>query len=166
MRGWYCRDGPRPERIRLQQGGGGVMLWAAIIGNELVGPFRVSDGVKMTAKVYLDFLKKQLIPWYKKKKLAFRKNMFFMHDAPSHGARLTTEYLNSVFARHGKVMQWPAGSPDLNPIENQWIILKRNIYSCGRQYVSKDDLWDAILTAGKDISSDEIFNGSKAFFYH
>ena len=80
--------------------------------------------------------------------------------------RLTTEYLNSVFARHGKVMQWPAGSPDLNPIENQWIILKRNIYSCGRQYVSKDDLWDAILTAGKDISSDEIFNGSKAFFYH
>ena len=89
------------------------MFWAAIVGNELVGPFRVSDGVKMAAKVYMDFRKKHLVPWYKKKKLAFRKNMVFMHDnAPSHAARLTTEYLTSVFARHGKVMQWPACSPD------------------------------------------------------
>ena len=80
-----------------------------------------------------------------------------MHDnAPSHDARLTTEYLNCVFARHGKIMQWPACSPDLNPVENLCSILKKNIYSCGKQYASKDDLWDAILTASKDISSDEI----------
>ena len=46
-----------------------MIVWAAVIGNELVGPFRVSDGVKMTAKVYLDFLKKHLV--HKKKKLAF-----------------------------------------------------------------------------------------------
>ena len=57
-RGWYCKEGPRPERIRRQQGVGGVMFWAEIIGNELFGPFRVSDGVKITAKVYMDFLKK------------------------------------------------------------------------------------------------------------
>ena len=93
MRGWYCMEDPRPERIRRQQGGGGVMFWAAIIGNELVGPFRVSDEVKMTAKVYMDFLKKHLL----KKKWAFRKNMVFVHDnAPSHAARPTTKYLNSV----------------------------------------------------------------------
>ena len=90
-RGWYCKEGPRVERIRRQQVGGGVMFWASIVGNELFGPFRVSDGVKMTAKVYKDFLKKPLVPWYTKKKLAFRKKMVFMHDnAPSHAARLTT----------------------------------------------------------------------------
>ena len=49
-------------------------------------------------------------------------------------------------------MQWPSCSPDLHSIENLWSILKRNIYSCGRQYASKDDLWDAILTAAKGIS--------------
>ena len=69
-RGWFCKEGPRPHRIRRQQGGGGVMFWAAIIGNELVGPFRVADGVKMTAKLYIDFIKEHLFPsgkfdpWY------------------------------------------------------------------------------------------------------
>ena len=83
--------------------------------------------------------------------------MVFMHDnAQSHSARIATEYLERVFARHGKIMRWPACSPDLNPIENLWSILKQNIYSGGRQYNSKDDLWNAILTAAKDISSDEI----------
>ena len=155
--GWYYNEGLRPQRIRRQQGGGGVMFWAAIIGNELVGPFRVPDGVKIIAKLYIDFIKEHLEPWHKKKNLAFRKNMVFMHDnAPSHSARMSREYLERVFARHGKIMRWPACSPDLNPIENLWSILKRNVYSGGRQYNSKDDLWNAILTAAKDISSDEI----------
>ena len=39
-----------------------MTFWAAILGNELVGLFRVSDGFKMTAKVDMDFLKKHLIP--------------------------------------------------------------------------------------------------------
>ena len=67
---------------------------AAIIGNVLVGPFEVADGVKMSAEDYIDFLKEHLVSW---KKIAFRKSMVFVHDnAPSHAARLATEYLNNV----------------------------------------------------------------------
>ena len=152
-RGWYCKKGPRPHQIRRQQEGGGVMFWAAIIGNVLVVPFKVADGVKMTAKVCIHFLKEHLIPWQKNKKITFRKNMVFVHvNAPSHVARLTNEYLNSVFARNRKIMQCPACSPDL------WSTLKRRLYSCDGQYMGKKDLKDAILTASKDISSDEIKN--------
>ena len=53
-------------------------------------------------------------------------------------------------------MEWPACSPDLNPIENLWSILKREVYSAGKQYSSKEDLWNAINTTAKGISSDTI----------
>ena len=32
------------------------MFWARIIGNELVGPFRVPGGVKMNALTYRNFI--------------------------------------------------------------------------------------------------------------
>ena len=37
--------------------GAGVMFWAAIIDNELTGSYKGADGVKMTARVYIHFLK-------------------------------------------------------------------------------------------------------------
>lgn len=36
----------KPSRARRQQGGGGVMFWAALIGNEVAGLFREPDGQK------------------------------------------------------------------------------------------------------------------------
>ena len=45
-RGWVIRGDQCPTRIGRQEGGGGVMLWAGIVRNELVGPVRVQ--VKVT----------------------------------------------------------------------------------------------------------------------
>ena len=44
------------------------------------------------------------------------------------------------------LMVWPPSSPDLNPIENLWSIIKQKIYEGGRQFTSKQQLWEAILT--------------------
>ena len=49
------------------------MFWGSIIGNVLVEPFRVADGVKMPAKLHIDFIKKHHEPWHKKKDSSFRK---------------------------------------------------------------------------------------------
>ena len=60
----------------------------------------------MTAKLYVDFIKEHVEPWHKKKNLSSWKKMLFMHDnAPSHASRITTEYLESILARYGKIMQ-------------------------------------------------------------
>ena len=46
------------------------------VGNELVGHSESQMELK-SAKVYMDFLKKALVPWHKKKKLVFRKKHGF-----------------------------------------------------------------------------------------
>ena len=43
---------------RWQQGGGGVMIWAGIINNQIVGLFRVRYGVETCAESYAELLKK------------------------------------------------------------------------------------------------------------
>ena len=82
------RRSSRPHRLRRQQEGGGVMFSAGIIGDESVGPFRVPEGVKLTAFSYI-VSKQNEHTWFKMRSLSFRKKMVFMHDnAPSHAAKL------------------------------------------------------------------------------
>ena len=47
-------------------------------------------------------------------------------------------------------------SPDLNPNGNMWSIIKRKVYANGKQFSSKDELWNVIKDAAKEISADEI----------
>ena len=68
------------------------MFWAGI-ANEIVGPFRVAKGVELSSHAYTEFLNNNFLPWYKSKKLSFRKSFVFMQDnAPSHATRLTSSY--------------------------------------------------------------------------
>ena len=123
----------------------------------MVGPFRVKDGVKITAETYTAFLKECLLPWYKKKSLSFRKKIIFMHDnSPSHAACLTVGFLKKLLVKNATVMEWPPYSPDLNLIDNMWSIIKHKVYANGKQFSSKNELWNAIQSAANDISADEI----------
>ena len=91
---WVYNGETCHTRMRRQQGGGGVMIWAGIIGDELVGPFRVPDGLKLTAATYCEFLKTALEPWLDDLPLSRLKRVVFMHDnAPSHAAKATTAVL-------------------------------------------------------------------------
>lgn len=144
-KGWVIHGDPCPTRMRRQQGGGGVMIWAGIIGDELFGPIRVPEGVKLTSHTYCQFLKNVLEPWLEEIPLSLLSKLIYMHDnAPSHAAKATTQYLESLGFKNETLMSWPPNSPDLNPIENMWSIVKRRVYADGKQYTSKEALWNAI----------------------
>ena len=55
-------------------------------------------------------------------------------------------------------MTWPAQSPDLNPNENLWSIIKRRVYPADEQYNSKDELWEAIKSVCAALEPQEIEN--------
>ena len=43
-------------------------------------------------------------------------------DAPAHKSRAVTSFLCN---KGVQALSWPASSPDLNPIENPWALLKK-----------------------------------------
>ena len=135
MSGWLL-NGATPQRsIRRQQGRGGVLIWAGIINDAIVGPFAVPDGVKMHAQSYVKFLKLNFLLWYKKQRLAQMRKMIFMHAiTPSHAARYVCDALSKFGFKDGRVMLWPAFSPDLNPMDNFGSQLKSKVYEGGRQF--------------------------------
>uniref|UniRef100_A0A8C5MML4 Tc1-like transposase DDE domain-containing protein n=1 Tax=Leptobrachium leishanense TaxID=445787 RepID=A0A8C5MML4_9ANUR len=153
--GWLVDGHPVPTRLQCQQGCGEVMFWAGIMGRELVGPFRVPEGVKITSAKYVEFLTDHFLPWYRN--YAFCNKIIFMHDnAPSHAAKNTSASMAAMGIKGAKVMVWPPSSPDLNPIENLWSILKQKIYEGGRQFTSKQQLWEAIVTSCKQIEAQTV----------
>lgn len=103
---------------------------------------------------YIKVLDDHLIPFIEA--LPPRQNMTFQHDnAPIHASYWTGFFLQRNCIN---VLNWPACSPDLNPIENIWGQIVRIIYAENKQYSTVAELKKAILAAWNSLSLQTLKN--------
>ena len=84
-------------------------------------------------------------------------------NSPAHASKYSEEFLQSHRLHGRTIMDWPANSTDLNPIENFWAIIIRRIYANGQQYNSCDALWIEIKRACSSVTPDKVRELIKLF---
>ena len=76
----------------------------------------------MNSDRYQQVLEEKLFPW-----MAIHGAKIFLQDgAPCHKSKKSMALQKSK-EKYFTVMDWPANSPDLNPIENVWSIMKARL---------------------------------------
>lgn len=132
---YYWHDLRREKKIfsKRQSGGGSVMMWGAFCAHgtsELV----VLEGTQDSDR-YITTLSDHLFPFIDR---VYGRDCIFQQDNASiHASRATKDFLRE---ENVELMDWPAKSPDLNPIENMWGILARAVYASGRQFTTRAEL--------------------------
>ena len=126
-------------------GGGSLMIWAGIQVGRRTDLIVIRRGT-MTGERYRDeVVTPVIIPWAQQA----GPNFIFMDDnARPHRARVVTDVL-----QHNNItrMDWPARSPDLNPIEHAWDILGRRVYGLHVRPQTLDHLEQALRREWQNI---------------
>ena len=154
----YIEDCLLPKFRKLQT----IMVWGSISGNEK-GPLVVWDkdqwGKTINSRSYCDrIIVPHLHPFWLQVCRERQDYVYLQQDGASpHRAKHTTEVLRNLNML-GYFFTWPPSSPDLNPIEHVWRIMKDRIHRRSPRPTTNALLQLAIREEWDAISPEEISN--------
>lgn len=146
------RYGPATVTEQRNFWGGSIMVWAGISYDGKT-ELHILVERSLNANSYItDILQEYVVPFAP----FIGDNFILMHDnARPHVARCVGEYLLEVGI---EVMDWPAWSPDMNPIEHAWDELGRRVRSRVSLPQTLNDLKTALREEWENIGDDVIRN--------
>ncbi len=118
---WAKEAGDLPACSVFSSNPAHLMVWGCISAYGM-DSLHVLEGT-MNAKRYIKVLEQHMLP-SRQRLFQGRPCVFQQDNVKPHTAAITTAWLRS---RRVRVLNWPACSPDLSPIENIWCIIKQKI---------------------------------------
>lgn len=127
-------------------GGGSLMIWGCMTAQGVGYACRI-DG-HMNAELYTCILGDEFLQSLDYYGMEVNKIIFQQDNDPKH----TSHTAQKWFEDNGvEVLDWPAQSPDLNPIEHLWQHLKRQLAKYENDPVSIYELWERVESEWNNI---------------
>lgn len=137
-------------RETVKHGGGSVMVWGCF-SSKGMGNLVLIEGI-VKKEQYRSILEQNLLE--SAVKMGLSEDFVFQQDNdPKHTSKVVQDYLREA---HIFTLEWPSNSPDLNPIEHIWAIIKRKIGTSHSK--NKRECFQKIEKAWKEIGNEEIGN--------
>lgn len=131
--------------LKVQGGGGHVSVWGCMSGGAR-GPLVMYSG-KVNGPAYIKIIEEALPMFIEKTFDSSNKEWLFMQDnAPPHRSAYSKKWFKG---NHINLLKWPAASPDLNPIENLWDHIDKELRKMKPKNVGEleqmmQDIWHSV----------------------
>jgi transposase len=120
-------------------GGGKLMVWSCIT-YEGVGMSTKIDDI-LDADLYCEIMRGELMDTINYYNFEIDEVIFQQDNDPKHTSHKAQDAVDDLGLT---VMEWPAQSPDLNPIEHYWKFVKDELKKQNQLFANKEELWEAL----------------------